>query len=66
MDVPGPVVLVVDDDPRALRDVERELRDRYTRSYRVICLASAGEALAELQALAVAGEDVALVLAAQS
>ena len=51
---------------RALRDVERELVDRYARSYRVVCVASAGEAMAELEALAAAGEDVALVLAAKS
>ena len=40
--------------------------DRYSRSYRVVCVSSAEEALAELGALKEAGEDVALVLAAQS
>jgi len=61
-----PVLFAVDEDERALHDVERELVDRYSRSYRVVCLSSAGEATAELGALAEAGEDVALVLAAQS
>jgi len=62
----NPVLFAVDEDEAALRAVERELIDRYSRSYRVICLASAEEAMAELEALKAAGEDVALVLAAQS
>jgi len=61
-----PVLLAVDEDETALRAVERELIDRYSRSYRVVCVTSAQEAMAELEALADAGEDVALVLAAQS
>jgi thioredoxin reductase (NADPH) len=61
-----PVLFAVDEDERALHDVERELVDRYARSYRVVCVSSAEEAMAELEALAAAGEDVALVLAAQS
>jgi thioredoxin reductase (NADPH) len=61
-----PVLLAVDEDETALRAVERELIDRYSRSYRVVCVTSAQEAMAELEALRAAGEDVALVLAAQS
>jgi len=61
-----PVLLAVDEDPQALSEVERELVDRYSRSYRVVCSSSAEEAMAELRALREAGEDVALVLAAQS
>lgn len=61
-----PVLIAVDEDPRALGDVERELAGRYAGSYRVVCVASAGEAMAELEALRAAGEDAALVLAAQS
>lgn len=61
-----PVLLAVDEDEAALRAVERELIDRYSRSYRVVCLASADEAMAELEALKAAEEDVALVLAAQA
>ena len=56
----------MDEDEGALRAVEQELVDRYSRSYRVVCLASAEEAMSELRALKEAGEDVALVLAAQS
>ena len=61
-----PVLFAVDEDEAALSVVERELVDRYSRGYRVICLASAEEALAELRALKEAGEDVALVLAAET
>ncbi|WIX78498.1 FAD-dependent oxidoreductase [Amycolatopsis carbonis] len=61
----GAVLLAVDENADALRDVERELRDRYARHYRVVCLSSAPEALALLEELAAAGEDVTLVLAGQ-
>jgi thioredoxin reductase (NADPH) len=61
-----PVLFAVDEDASSLREVERELVDRYARSYRIVCVSSADEAMAELQALAEANEDVALVLAAQS
>ena len=64
MVVSAPVLLAVDEDARSLADVERELVDRYARSYRVVCVSSAEEAMAELEALAAAGEDVALVLSA--
>lgn len=61
-----PVLFAIDEDERAQREVERELIDRYSRGYRVICMSSAGDAMAELGVLAEAGEGVALVLAAQS
>jgi thioredoxin reductase (NADPH) len=60
-----PVLLAVDADPAALGDVERELRARYASNYRVVCTRSHDEALAILTRLSDAGEDVALVLAAQ-
>jgi thioredoxin reductase (NADPH) len=62
----NPVLFAVDEDEQALHAVERELVDRYSRSYRVVCASSSGQAMAELEALKAAGEDVALVLAAQS
>src|SRR5690242_12217823 len=61
-----PVLLVVDDEEGSLAGIERELRDRYERSYGVVCLGSAAEAEAELERLAEAGEEVALVLAGES
>jgi thioredoxin reductase (NADPH) len=61
----SPLLVAVDDDPDLLRDVERELRNRYEPDYRVCCLRSTSEALATLQELAAAGEQVALVLAGE-
>jgi thioredoxin reductase (NADPH) len=58
-----PVVLATDGDTEALDAVERELSERYSRHYRVVCLRSLDEALAQLEAFADAGEEVALVLA---
>lgn len=58
-----PVLVAVDEDAGALRDVERELCDRYARHYRVVCMRSSHEARACLEDLAAAGEEVALVLA---
>ena len=60
----GPVLVAIDDNPDLLRDVERELRDRYERHYRVICVGS-DVGIGCLENLAAAGEDVALILAGQ-
>ncbi|MGY1730086.1 FAD-dependent oxidoreductase [Geodermatophilus sp. SYSU D01045] len=62
----GPVLMAVDDDPALLGAVGRELCSRYERDYRVLCLGSADEALASLDELAQAGEEVALVLAGET
>ena len=64
--VSQPVLLAVDSDEGSLRAVERELVDRYERSYRIVCVGSAPEGEAELARMAGAGEDVALVLAGES
>ena len=61
----GPLLVAVDDDPGLLRDVERELVNRYSSDYRVRCLSSPREALAMLEEVAAAGEQVALVLAGE-
>ena len=60
-----PALIAIDDDPDALRDVERELSERYGRHYEVVCLRSPRDAIARLEERAEAGADVALVLAAQ-
>jgi thioredoxin reductase (NADPH) len=61
----GPALVAVEEDARALHDVERELRERYEAHYRVLCASSSKDALATLERLAEAGEQVALVLAGQ-
>ncbi|MDQ3933882.1 MAG: FAD-dependent oxidoreductase [Actinomycetota bacterium] len=60
-----PLLLAVEDDPAALADVERELRERYGSSYRVVCTRSPEEALATLERAAGDGDEAALVLASQ-
>ncbi len=60
-----PVLLAVDDDAAGLRDVTRELNDRYGRHYRVVCVHSPLEARERLEELAASADDVALVVAAQ-
>ena len=61
----GPVLLAVDEDADALREIEQQLSDRYGRHYRVTCTQSALEARAWLGELAGAGTRVALILAGQ-
>ncbi|HVX33881.1 MAG TPA: FAD-dependent oxidoreductase [Solirubrobacterales bacterium] len=60
-----PLLLAVDADPASLREVEGELRQRYERDYRVLVAGSSRAALARLEEASAAGEDIALVLAAQ-
>lgn len=63
--MPGPVLVTVDDDGECLSALERELSDRYSRDYRIICTPSPEDALSTLERLAQDGEEVALVLAGQ-
>ena len=60
-----PVMLAVDEDAVALREISRELHKRYGEDYRVVCERFPEAALQRLQALEEAGEEVALVLADQ-
>jgi thioredoxin reductase (NADPH) len=62
--MPAPALLAVDVDSELGR-IERELRDRYEGSYRIICTPSPDEALSALAEMADAGQEVALVLAGQ-
>jgi thioredoxin reductase (NADPH) len=61
----GPVLLAVEEDDDALRQVQAELEDRYGRHYRVCCTSSALEARAWLEELAATRQPVALILAGQ-
>ena len=58
-----PVLLAVDDDPKDLDKIRRELSKRYGADYHVACEASAEAALERLQDLSAAGAEVAVVLA---
>jgi thioredoxin reductase (NADPH) len=60
-----PMMLVVDDDPKALERVERELRKRYGADYEVARENSAEAGLQRLAELKASGEDMALMLADQ-
>jgi thioredoxin reductase (NADPH) len=61
--MPGPLLVAVEENAEALGVIERELTDRYARSYELVCTTSAGDALARLSRAADDGEEVALVLA---
>jgi thioredoxin reductase (NADPH) len=64
--VSRPAILTVDEGEKSLREIEGELRERYEHSYRIVCVGSATEAEAELDRLAEAGEEVALVMAGET
>ncbi len=63
--MPDPVLVVVEDDAKTLKDVERQLLDRYAHSYRIVGARSESEGRSRLEELAAAGDQVALLLAGQ-
>src|SRR5262249_45774306 len=63
--MPKPVILTVDDDPQVLRAVERDLRHKYARDYRVVRAESGAQALASLEQLRERGDPVALLVVDQ-
>jgi len=63
--MPKPILLAVDDEAVVLSAVERDLRSRYGRDYRVLTASSGEAALDALRALAGRGEPVALLLVDQ-
>ncbi|MEE9162783.1 MAG: FAD-dependent oxidoreductase, partial [Candidatus Neomarinimicrobiota bacterium] len=58
-------IIAVDDEPAVLNSVERDLRQKYGRDYRIIKAASGGEALEVLPQLKGRGETVALFVVDQ-
>ena len=60
-----PVILAVDDDPQVLRAVERDLRRKYAREYRVLRADSGESALDALDKIKLRGDPVALFLVDQ-
>jgi thioredoxin reductase (NADPH) len=61
----NPVILVVDDDPQVLRAVERELRGRFGRDYRVVAAGSGADALDAIRRLILRGTPIALLVVDQ-
>ena len=60
-----PAILAVDDDPVVAAAITRDLRGRYSDSYRVVRATSGREALALLARLALRDQPVALIVADQ-
>jgi thioredoxin reductase (NADPH) len=63
--MPSPAILTVDDEPEVLRAVERDLRRKYGKDYRILGADSGAGALELLQQLKTRGDSVALLLADQ-
>jgi thioredoxin reductase (NADPH) len=63
--MPRPVILALDDEPAVLNAVERDLRQKYGRDYRVLKADSGQAALDALAQLRARGETVALCVADQ-
>ena len=60
-----PVILAVDDDLPVLRAVERDLRARYGKEYRVVAASSGAEALEAVRQLTVRGSSIGLFMVDQ-
>jgi len=63
--MPSPAILTVDDEPEVLRAVERDLRRKYGKDYRILGADSGAAALELLNQLKARGDSVALLLADQ-
>jgi thioredoxin reductase (NADPH) len=62
---PKPVILTVDDDVPVLRAIERDLRSRYGKDYRVVAASSGAEALEAVRQLTVRGSAIGLFVVDQ-
>jgi thioredoxin reductase (NADPH) len=61
----APAIITVDDEPEVLRAVERDLRRKYGKDYRVMGTDSGGAAVDLLKQLKMRGDSLALTLADQ-
>ena len=61
----NPVILIVDDEIQVLNAVERDLRQRYAREYRIIKASSGKEAFETVQKLKQRNDQIALFLVDQ-
>jgi thioredoxin reductase (NADPH) len=62
---PKPVILTVDDDVPVLRAIERDLRSKYGKDYRIVAASSGDEALEAVRQLSLRGSTVALFVVDQ-
>jgi thioredoxin reductase (NADPH) len=60
-----PIILAVDDEPRVLNAVERDLRNHYRGDYRILKATSGREALTTVQQLKQRNSPLALFLVDQ-
>ncbi len=60
-----PAILTIDDDPQVLRAVERDLRQKYAKEFRIIRAESGAVALDALERLKLRNDPVALLVADQ-
>lgn len=60
-----PIIFSIDDDPQVLQAIQRDLRSKYRKEYRILSTVSANEALDSLVELKNKGETVALFLSDQ-
>lgn len=63
--MPAPAIVTVDDEPEVLRAVERDLRRKYGKDYRILGTDSGSGAVDLLKQLKTRGDSVALTLADQ-
>ncbi|HAA10891.1 MAG TPA: fused response regulator/thioredoxin-disulfide reductase, partial [Cytophagales bacterium] len=61
----NPVILATDDDPQVLRAIERDLRKKYRKQYRVLSVDSPGEAISVVEQLRQKGENLAMMVSDQ-
>jgi len=61
----NPIIMTVDDDPQVLRAIERDLRSRYGKDYRIIRATGGQEALDAASQLRERGSAVALIVSDQ-
>lgn len=60
-----PILIAVDDDPQVLQAIQRDLRQKYRKQYRILTTSSAQEALDSLTEFKKKGDEVALFLSDQ-
>jgi thioredoxin reductase (NADPH) len=63
--MPAPAIVTVDDEPEVLRAVERDLRRKYGKDYRILGTDSGSGAVDLLKQLKTRGDSLALTLADQ-